>query len=165
MKTEYLICIIVVIFQKSLVTTKSKSSNSLVRTVSSPAIIKKEITIDRTRTVSLDGIDIDEEEVFSQWSSSSDSTTAQTLSNNPDSKSLWKQIFSKPVQTKSVDDDLKAQWSELDKNQSSDHYRFNKPAPGVKRTCPFYKKIPGRMNCLFSIETLLEYFFRYNIRC
>jgi hypothetical protein len=72
---------------------------------------------------------------------------------------MWKQIFSKPAQTKTVDDELKAQWSELDQGQSSEHHRFNKPAPGVKRTCPFYKKIPSKTNrLLLSIEILLEYF-------
>jgi hypothetical protein len=110
-------------------------------------MIKNEITIDRTRTVSLDGIDINEEEVFSQWNeeSNSSSTTA-------DSKSIWKQIFSKSVKSKPLDDELKEQWSELDKNQPSNHYRFNGPATGIKKTCPFYKKIPGKINPLFHLR-------------
>ncbi|CAF3345622.1 unnamed protein product [Rotaria sp. Silwood1] len=139
---------------KSFTVAKSKSSSTLVRTVSSPSSIKQEITIDQTRTVSLDGIDIDEEEVFSQWNDESNSSlsvntiTTQTSSTSVDSKSIWKQIFSKSIKSKPVDDELKQQWSELDKDQSSNYYRFNTPTAAVKRTCPFYKKIPGTTFCI-----------------
>ena len=107
--------------------------------------------VDPTRTVSLDGIDIDEEDIFSQWkneanSSAIESSVAQTSPNKVDSKSIWKQIFSKPAKDKSPDDELKSQWTELDKDPSSDYNRFNKLPPGVKRICPFYKKIPGNVN-------------------
>jgi hypothetical protein len=125
-----------------LTVSKSKSSTPLIRTVSSPSIIKKEITIDRTRTVSLDGIDIDEEEVFSQWNEESNSSSSTLV----DSKSIWKQIFSKSVKSKPIDEELKEQWAELDKDQPLNHYRFNRPPAGVQRTCPFYKKIPGKKN-------------------
>lgn len=98
-------------------------------------------------------MDINEDEIFSQWknetnSLTTDSSAAQTSPNNIDSKSIWKQIFSKPVKEKSMDDDLKSQWTELDKDPSSDHNRYNKLPSGVKRTCPFYKKIPGNVNGL-----------------
>lgn len=122
------------------------SSTPLIRTVSSPALIKQEIVMDQTRTMSLDGIDIDEEDIFSQWKE--DASNAQTSPNKIDSKSIWKQIFSKSSKEKSPDDDLKAQWTDLDKDPSSDHNRFNKLPAGVKRTCPFYKKIPGNTNDL-----------------
>ncbi len=147
-----------IVFQKSLTASTKKSSSPLVRTVSSPSIIKKEITIERTRTVSLDGIDINEDEVFSQWndelsnSSSVNTTTTQTSSTIVDSKSIWKQIFSKSVKSKPIDDELKEQWSQLDKNQPSNHYRFNGATSGVKRTCPFYKKIPGKLNSLVYVR-------------
>lgn len=39
---------------------------------------------------------------------------------------------------------MKEQWSTLDKEQSSNYSRFSTSTPGVKRTCPFYKKIPGK---------------------
>ena len=139
---------------------KSKSSTPLIRTVSSPSIIKKEETVDRTRTVSLDGIDIDEEEVFSQWneelnnSSSVNTTNTQASSALVDNKSVWKQIFNKPVKAKPVDDELKEQWSELDKDQSSNHYRFNRSTNWrTKRTCPFYKKIPGKISYPLFLHT------------
>ncbi len=168
-----------IVFQKSLSVSKTKSSSPLIRTVSSPSIIKKEITVDRTRTVSLDGIDIDEDEVFSQWndelsnSSSVSTTNIQTSSTITDSKSIWKQIFSKPVKSKSTDDELKGQWSELDKDQSSNHYRFNGATAGVKRTCPFYKKIPGKLNSLVYVRSIrlyrietdrFEYIFSHRIK-
>jgi len=107
--------------------------------------MKKEITIDRTRTISLDGIDIDEEKVFSQWNDELDNSSSTIA----DSKSIWKQIFSKSVKSIPIDDELKEKWSELDKDQSSNHNRFNRPTAGVKRTCPFYKKIPGKLNSVF----------------
>ncbi|CAF0917142.1 unnamed protein product [Rotaria sordida] len=139
---------------KSLTVAKSKSSSTLLRTVSSPSIIKKETTINQTRTVSFDGVDINEEEIFSQWNDESnsslsvDTTTIQTPSTIFDSKSIWKQIFSKSIKAKPIDDELKEQWSELDKDQPSNHYRFNASAAPIKRTCPFYKKIPGTTFCI-----------------
>lgn len=137
-----------------------KSSSSLIRTVSSPSLIKQEITIDRTRTVSLDGIDINEDEVFSQWNDDLNTSS----SSNVDSKSIWKQIFNKPVKSKPVDDELKEQWSQLDKDQPSNHYGYNKPANGVKRTCPFYKQIPGKIKFSF-INIISILYFRYYICC
>ncbi|CAF2337398.1 unnamed protein product [Rotaria sp. Silwood2] len=139
---------------KSLTLAKSKSSSTLVRTVSSPSSLKKEITINQTRTVSLDGVDINEDEVFSQWNDESNSslsvntTIIETSSTIVDSKSIWKQIFSKSIKSKPINDELKQQWSELDKDQSSNHHRFNAPAIAIKRTCPFYKKIPGTTFCI-----------------
>ena len=122
----------------------------MVRTNSLPSLIKQESESDRTRTVSLDGIDISEEDVFSQWNAqlkqsiSDDAITKQASSTSADSKSIWKQIFSKAVKPKAEDDALQQQWSELDKDQPPSHHRFHRPSPAVKRTCPFYKKIPGR---------------------
>ena len=116
--------------------------------------------MDRTRTVSLDGMDINEEEIFSQWKNDENNfSVAQTSPNKVDSKSIWKQIFSKSTKDKSADDDLKAQWTDLDKNPSSDHNRFNKLPTGVKRTCPFYKKIPGNTNDLQWPSTVEFNFF------
>jgi adenine specific DNA methylase Mod len=84
-------------------------------------------------------------------------TNTQPSSTITDSKSIWKQIFSKSIKAKPVEDELKEQWSELDKNQPSNHYRFNKPTSGVKRTCPFYKKIPGKIHLslvFYSMKSL-----------
>lgn len=102
-----------------------------------------------SRTVSFEKVEITEE-AFSQCSeescssSSSNTNITQTPSTTADSKSIWKQIFSKPVKPKAINDEMKEQWSTLDKEQSSNYSRFSTSTPGVKRTCPFYKKIPGK---------------------
>ncbi|UJR33500.1 hypothetical protein I4U23_020945 [Adineta vaga] len=132
----------------------SKSSRPLVRTVSSPAIHQEELVNNVTRTVSLDGFDMDANEIFSQWSdevtntSTIDQTSTQTKT-TINSKSIWKQIFNKPVKSKVDDNELKEQWSELDKNQSTNHqHRYYGSTSETKRTCPFYKKIPGTTFCV-----------------
>jgi hypothetical protein len=123
----------------------------MVRTHSLPSLVKQESGSDRTRTVSLDGVEINEEDVFSQWSTqlkqsiSDDAITKQASSTSADSKSIWKQIFSKAVKPKADDEALKQQWSDLDKDQPPSNHRFHGASTGVKRTCPFYKKIPGKM--------------------
>ncbi|CAF1942530.1 unnamed protein product [Rotaria magnacalcarata] len=129
---------------KSVTVAQSRYSSTLVRTVSSPSIVKNDISNDPSRTVSFDGAVINEEDVFSQWNEES-STSSSTAVN---SKSIWKEIFSKSVKSKPVDDELKQEWSALDKDQPSNHYRFNAAPVGVKRTCPFYKKIPGTTFCI-----------------
>ena len=111
-------------------------------------------------------MDINADELFSQWNDQSNSdsglgTNTAQLSpsslSSAESKSIWKQIFSRPAKSKPVNDELKEQWSELDKDQSSStHHRFSRPSPNVARTCPFYKKIPGKSKRCHPLSTKHE---------
>ena len=137
--------------------TKTKpSSQTIVRTGSLPFIHKTEPEPSRTRTVSLDGDDINVDDVFSQWNdqSSNGMTTVEKPATTEESKSMWKQIFSKPMKSKLAnDDDLKEQWAEIDKDHPSTNHRFQST---VQRTCPFYKKIPGKIDLCVTLEHILS---------
>lgn len=105
------------------------------------------------QTVSLEGEEINEDDVFSQWNDQCDTPSptepapAQKNLTTAESKSIWKQIFSKPAKVNTDDDQLKQQWSELDKDQPTNSHRFQSHSSQGQRTCPFYKKIPGNIDC------------------
>jgi hypothetical protein len=136
-----------------MIENKTKPLNSLVRTVSLPLTVKTELDQACQTRSSLDKIPMNENDQ-SSCCSSMDTRVDGISSTTVNSKSIWKQIFSRSKNEQPMDKDLKQQWSQVDQDHGSTikHRFFGSSSSAMKRECPFYKKIPGKIHRISSVN-------------